>query len=47
MYSRKELLKPCEAFFSFDLDQGIFMALPRFVPTSRNQSGICRNIFLP
>jgi hypothetical protein len=36
MYSRKKLLKPCKAFFSFDLYQRIFVPLPRFMPVRRN-----------
>ena len=34
VYGGKELLKPCEALFPFDFDQGIFVALPRFMPAS-------------
>ena len=46
MYGRKELLKPREALFPFDLDQGIFMAFPRSMPAPGYEGSICGDIFL-
>jgi len=46
MYSRKKLLKTCKAFFSFDLYQGVFVPLLRFMPAPRNQGSICAEVFV-
>ena len=46
MYRRKKLLKTSKAFFSFDLYQRVFVPLPRFMPTPRNQGSICANVFV-
>jgi hypothetical protein len=46
MYSHEKSLKTFKAFFSFNIDQRVFVPLPRFMPTPRNQGSICTDVFV-